>query len=193
MIGRPVPTVPSSVEKKLLLEIAARQRDRRSCAGGSQPVAAAALPLARKVERHGRAPDADLLVGIVHMLVGEIAEELVLNDRPANSAARRVAMQLRIFLVGGNIGILVEEERRGVQRIGAAMHVGRAVNVVGARGGAHINVRAAGGALLRVVHGGVDANFLNGFRSGSGQGLADREIGRRGALNHARRCRWPRR
>ena len=86
-------------------------------------------------------------------------------------------MQLGIFFAGGNVGIGVEEERSGVHRVGAAMYVSAAVKIVGARGGAHVDVRAAGGALLGVVHGSVDAKFFDGFRRGSGKRLADGEIG----------------
>src|SRR6202167_2652516 len=86
------------------------------------------------------------------------------------------------FQVGGKIGILVKKERGGVEPVRSAMQVGGAVDCVGARGGAHVNVRAAGGALLRVVHRSIDANLLNGFRGGSGERLTDGEIGRGGAL-----------
>ncbi len=63
------------------------------------------------------------------------------------------------------------------------MNVGRAVKIVGAGGGAHVNVRAAGGALLGVVHGGVDAKFFYRFGRRRGQSLTNCEIGRGGALD----------
>src|SRR5258708_239117 len=91
-------------------------------------------------------------------------------------------MQLRILFAGGNVGIGIEEERSGIEGVGAAMNVGRAVKIVGAGGGAHVNVRAAGGALLGVVHGGVDAKFFYRFGRRRGQSLTNCEIGRGGAL-----------
>ena len=94
-------------------------------------------------------------------------------------------MEFGNFQTVGKVGILIEKERRGVQPVCSAMQVKVAVDRVGAGSGAHINVRAAGGTLLSVVHRGVDANLLNGFRGGSGKGLSDGEIGRCGALNHA--------
>jgi len=56
------------------------------------------------------------------------------------------------------------------------------VEIVGAGGGAHVDVGAAGGTLLGVVHGSVDAKFFDGIGRGSGESLADGEIGRGGAL-----------
>ena len=41
---------------------------------------------------------------------------------------------------------------------------------------------AAGGTLLGVVHGSVYAKFFDGFGGGSGESLADGEIGGSGAL-----------
>ena len=61
------------------------------------------------------------------------------------------------------------------------------MEVVRSRSGAHIDVRAARGALLRVIHGSVYAKFFDGFRSGRGQCLANRQIGRRCALKRLRR------
>ena len=67
---------------------------------------------------------------------------------PPNVPPGDVAMQLRNLVVRGNVGILVEEEGRGVDPVGAAVNVGGAVEVVGAGGGAQIDVRAGCGALL---------------------------------------------
>src|SRR5260221_9583568 len=92
-------------------------------------------------------------------------------------------MQLRILFAGGNVGIGIEEEWSGIEGVGAAMNVGRAVKIVGAGGGAHVNVRAAGGALLGVVHGGVDAKFFYRFGRRRGQSLTNCEIGRGGGLD----------
>ena len=122
------------------------------------------------------------------MLIGQEAEELVLDDGAAKIAAQHVAMQLRDFVVGGNIGILVEEERRGVEPAGAAMDVGRSVILIGARRGAHVNMRARRGTLLRVVHRGVDPNFLEHLRRRRGNRVADGEVDRRQRLNHAARA-----
>src|SRR6202035_2006019 len=57
---------------------------------------------------------------------------------------------------------------------------------VGAGGGAHVDVGAAGGALLRIVHGGVYAKLLNRLRRRRRQSLANRQIGRCRALNDFR-------
>ena len=89
---------------------------------------------------------------------------------PPSCASRYVAMQLRNFVVGGNIVVLIEEERRGVDPVGAAMHVGRAMHVIGAGCRAQVDVRAGGRALLRVVHRRVHAHFGN--VSGAGVGMA---------------------
>ena len=121
-----------------------------------------------EAEWNGHASNADLLIGTVNVLVAEIGEQFVLDDRRAPGSAQSVAMLFGNFQVGGKIGILVKKERGGVEPVRSAMQVGGAVDCVGARGGAHVNVRAAGGALLRVVHRSIDANLLNGFRGGSG-------------------------
>src|SRR5258708_32182943 len=92
-------------------------------------------------------------------------------------------MQLRILFAGGNVGIGIEEERSGIEGVGAAMNVGRAVKIVGAGGGAHVNGRAAGGALLSVVHGGVDAKFFYRFGRRRGQSLTNFAIGRGGVMD----------
>src|SRR5579863_4627819 len=127
--------------------------------------------------------EADLLVRSVVVLVADVAKELVFDDGPAEGAAGDDAMEVGIFLVGRDIGIGFEEERCGVEGVGAAIDVGAAVELVGAGGGAHVNVGAAGGTLLRVVHAGVDAQLLNGVGGRSGNGLADGEIGRGGGLH----------
>ena len=56
--------------------------------------------LLRQSEGHGHRESADLLVGIVQVLVAEKAEQLVLDERTAESSARGVAVQFRNFLVG---------------------------------------------------------------------------------------------
>ncbi len=61
------------------------------------------------------------------------------------------------------------------------------MNCIGAGGRAHVDVRAAGRSLLRIVHGRIHAQFLNGFGSRRRQRLADRQINRRRALD--RGCR----
>ena len=76
------------------------------------------------------------------MLITEEAEELVLDDGTTERAAGNVAVQLRNLVTGWDIGILVEEKRCGVDPVGAAVHVRRAVQVVRARCGAEIDVRA---------------------------------------------------
>ncbi len=63
------------------------------------------------------------------------------------------------------------------------MQVGAAVNLVRARTGAQIDVRAAGRALLRVVHGSIHAHFLNGLRSRRGNGLANCKVNGGATLN----------
>src|SRR6266576_6899677 len=63
------------------------------------------------------------------------------------------------------------------------MHVSTSVDIVGPGRSAHIDVRAARRALLRVVHGSVHTNFSDGFRSRRRNGFADGEINRRAALN----------
>src|SRR6202166_184818 len=95
-------------------------------------------------------------------------------------------MEFGVFLVGGNVGVGFEKERSGVQPIRAAMDVRATMDGVGAGGGAHINMRAAGVTLWSVIHAGVDAQFLDGFRRGSRQRLSNSEIRRSGALYHRR-------
>src|SRR5580700_4938862 len=115
------------------------------------------------------------------VLVAHKTEKLVLDERAAERATRRVPVQFWHFFVAGNVAVLIVEIGRGIQPVGSAVNVSAAVNGVGAGGGAHVDVRAAGGSLLRVVHGGVDAKFLNGFWCGGWQGLADGQIRRRRA------------
>ena len=54
--------------------------------------------------RHHQAREADLLIGIVQVLIADEAEELVLDERAAERAAGGIAMQLRNFVVGGIFG-----------------------------------------------------------------------------------------
>ena len=120
------------------------------------------------------------------MLIAGKSEKLILDHRPANGSTRGVTVQLRHLFVGGNVGVLIVEIGGSIQPIRTAVNVQIAVNDVGAGGGAHVDVRAAGGTLLRIVHGSVYAKFLNGFRGGRRQGLADRQIRRCRALNYFR-------
>ena len=122
------------------------------------------------------------------MLVADKTEQLVFDERAAERSACGVAMQLRNFVVGGNIGILLIEERRGIQPVRATMDITAAVNRIRAGCGAHVDVGAAVGALLRVVHGGVYAKFGDGFRSRRRQCLPDRQIDRCSALNRRGAC-----
>ena len=128
---------------------------------------------------------ADFGVGDVEVLVAEEEEELVFDDRAADGSAGGVAMELRDLLALGNVGVLLEEEGRGVEPIGAAMAVGGAVEDVGAGGGGEIDVGAGGRALFGVVHGGVDADLFDGFGGRCGEGVADGEIDGGGGLDDA--------
>ena len=69
------------------------------------------------------------------------------------------------------------------------MQIQRSVIVVGARGGAQVDVRAAGRALLCVIHRGVDAHLLDRFRGRRGKRIADGEIDRGAGLNNAAAAR----
>src|SRR5580658_3645225 len=62
------------------------------------------------------------------------------------------------------------------------MDIGAAVKIVGAGSGAHVDVSAAGGTLLGIVHGSIHAELFDGFRGGRRESLADSEIGRSAAL-----------
>ena len=64
------------------------------------------------------------------------------------------------------------------------MDVKAAVGFVSAGSRAHVDVRAAGRSLLRIVHRSIHANFLNRFRSRCGQRLSDGQIRRCRGLNH---------
>jgi hypothetical protein len=91
-------------------------------------------------------------------------------------------MQIRIFLLARDVRVGFEKERRRVERVAGSIDISAAMELVGAGGGAHVNVRATRGALLRVIHAGVDAKLLNGFGGRSRNGLADSQIGRSGRL-----------
>ena len=121
------------------------------------------------------------------MLIAYKTEKLVLDERKAESSPGGVAVQLRYFLVARDVRILVIEIRRRIQPIRSAMNVSAAVKRVRAGRGAHVDVSATGGSLLRVIHGSVDAKFLNRLRSGRGQCLANGEIRRCRALKDFRR------
>ena len=126
---------------------------------------------------------ASLLIGDLQALIGEESEELVLDDGAADLRARGVAMQLRVLVVGGDVAVLLEEERSGVEPVGSVMEVCAAVEGVGPGLGAHIDVRAGGGSLLCVVHGGVDADLLDGLGRRRRHGVADGQVNR-GAAGH---------
>jgi len=85
-------------------------------------------------------------------------------------------VQLRNLLIGGDVVIVIEEERRGVQPTASAMQIGAAVQAVAARLGADVQVRAGGRALLRIIHAGIHADFFDGLRSRAGDRVADRQI-----------------
>ena len=121
----------------------------------------------------------------MQVLVGEEAEELVFDDGAADHSAQGVAVQLRILVVRRHGLVLIEEERRGIEPVGGAMQIESSVIVVGAGGGAQVDVRAAGCALLCVIHRCVDADLLDGFRSGRRKRIADGEIDRGAGLNDA--------
>ena len=57
---------------------------------------------------------------------------------------------------------------------------------VGSRSRTQIDMRAAGGTLLRIVHGSIHAKLLNGFRRGAWECFADGKIDGSGALNRLR-------
>jgi hypothetical protein len=65
-------------------------------------------------------------VGDMQVLIADEAEELVLDDGPAESASGNVAVQVWYLFASRNVGILIEEERCGVDPVGAAVKVGGA-------------------------------------------------------------------
>src|SRR6202007_1650863 len=85
--------------------------------------------------------------------------------------------------VGGKCVVLLVEKGPRVQPISAAMNVATAVEGIGARGGAHVDMSTAGRALLRVVHRGIDADLLNGLRGRRRDRLTDRQVDESRALN----------
>src|SRR6266481_5222711 len=137
--------------------------------------------------RHGHARTADLLIGIMGVLKAEVSKKFVLDDWCAEGAAGSVAMQFRNFVACRDVGVSVVEKWSGVEGIGPTVDIGAPMDIIRSGSGADVNVRAAGGALLRVVHGSVHAKFLDGFRSGSGESLADCQVRGRGALDGLRR------
>ena len=60
----------------------------------------------------------------MQVLISQEAKQLVLDDGTAEGAPKYVAVQLRHLVVRRNVGILVEEEWRGVDPVGAAVRVG---------------------------------------------------------------------
>ena len=117
------------------------------------------------------------------VLVTAIKEEFVFLDRRAESPTRSVSVQSRVLLVRRDIGVRVIKIGIGVYPIRPAMHVSAAVDNVCARSRAHVDVRAAGGPLLRVIHRSVHAHFRDGFWSGGRNRFADSKIYRRAALH----------
>ena len=83
---------------------------------------------------------------------------------PPTVPPSNVAMQLRNLVVRRNILILIEEEWSGVEPAGAAVGVKVAVQIIGARRRAHVDVRARRRTLLRVIHRGIHADFLQASR-----------------------------
>src|SRR4029077_2456612 len=112
----------------------------------------------------------------------EEAEEFVFDDGRSQCTAGGIAVLLRHFFTCGDVGVRIVEKRCCVKRVGSAMYISTAVKVVGAGGGAHVHVRSAGGALLGIIHRGVDAKLLDGLGSGRRQRLADGQIWRRSTL-----------
>src|SRR5579871_5181927 len=106
-------------------------REAEVCVGQCRQSARAAI--IGKPGRHSKPRDADLLIANVNMLVGDEAEELVLDDRPAKSKASVVPMKLRDLLISRNAVVLLEEERRSVQPVRASAKISTAVISVGAR------------------------------------------------------------
>ena len=118
------------------------------------------------------------------MLVSGIAEQFVFDKRTTKSSSRSVAVQLRDFLVGGDVRVLIVEIGSGIQCVGATVTIEAAMKGVGACSCAQIDVCAAGPTLLRIVHRSVYTKLLNGFRSRGGQCLPNRQIRRRRALQN---------
>src|SRR4029077_2264519 len=143
-------------------------------------------PIVGQSGRYGYSRASGLLVGIVGVLKSQVGKKLVLNDGCSQFASGSVTMKLRNFVTCGNVGIGIVEERRRVERIGSAMHIPAPVEIVGSRGSAHVDVRAAGGPLLRVIHGGVYPEFLDRFCSRRGQCLTNGQIRGGGALDRLR-------
>src|SRR5579863_2356519 len=112
----------------------------------------------------------------MQVLVADEPEELVLDKRAAESAACRIAMQLGILVSGGYVVVFFEEEGRSVEKVCAAVAIKRAVDLIASRLGAHIDMCAAVGSLLGVIHRGIHAHFRDGFGRGRWDGVA--EIGR---------------
>src|SRR5579864_2867432 len=112
----------------------------------------------------------------MHVLIAYEPEHFVLENWAPKHSASRVTVQLWHFLIGGNVGVLIVEKWRSIKPIRAAMAAQTTMQVVRAGFGAHVDVRAAGGSLLGIVHRGVHTQFLNSFRSWSRQCLANRQV-----------------
>ena len=67
----------------------------------------------------------------MHVLIGNKAKQLVLDDRSAQRSTQIVAVQLRHLLVRRNRSILLEEKGRSIPPVGAATEIRTAVQVVG--------------------------------------------------------------
>ena len=112
-------------------------------------------------------------------LVGAEEEQLVLDDRAAHGGTGTVVVQWRHFLAGRDGGVGVAEELGCVEGAVLEVLVDLAVQAVGPGFRDQGDVGAGLGALGRIVHGGVHANFLEGFLRRRGEGLADTVVDRR--------------
>src|SRR5580658_872598 len=118
------------------------------------------------------------------MLVTQEEEKLVLDEWTANCAARGPAMERRIdqgfgksaYTLRAQQILLLEVKRVGIQRVIGEAAEELSVPVVGSRVGVDIDLRSAGSSLLGVVHGGIDAQFLNELWNRRRQAVADRAI-----------------
>ena len=124
-----------------------------------------------------------VLIGCVKVVVAEEKEQLVLEDRSAHRAACHPLMQLRVFILRQDLSqryVLFIEKGICVESVCAAHAVDLSMKVIRAAGCDHSDVRAAGLALLRIVHGGGDADLLKELGRWRGEtvavGAVDRDI-----------------
>ncbi len=64
-----------------------------------------------------QAGEADILIGIVNVLVADETEKLVFDERAADSSAGGVTVQFRILVIRGNVRVFLVEKGRGVEPI----------------------------------------------------------------------------